>query len=178
MTNEEMVTAYRDGNEMMLTNLCRANERLVIKTARTFHQDGYDLDDFVSEAWLGFLGAVREFDGARGVTFASFASFKMRQHLINVVQSYGAASRTMPGAPIEIEDDHAITEPESDNTIMGDHVRSVVSELPAEERAVIEAIYYNNETQLSTAKKMGVSLYRARQLEASALRSMKKALSH
>jgi RNA polymerase sigma factor (sigma-70 family) len=192
MTNEELIEKYRSGDETVLTKLCRANERLVIKIARTFHQDGYELDDFISEAWLGFLDAVREFDSARGVAFASFASLKMRQHLIDVVRSYGTVSRQMPGPSTSFEtidlygassakwesDDALLTEPAGENNVMSERVREVVAELPTEERAVVEAIYYRNETQVSTAEKMKVSRQRVQRLETSALESMKKALSH
>lgn len=192
MTNEEMVAQYRGGDESVLTKLCRANERLVAKIARSFHQDGYELDDFISEAWLGFLDAVREFDSARGVAFASFATLKVRQHLIDVVRSYGTVSRTMPGPSTSFDrletfgsssskwesDEALLLHPEGDSNIMNDRIREVVAALPMEERVVIEAIYFHNETQLSTAERLGVSRQKVQRLETSALNTMKEALSH
>jgi RNA polymerase primary sigma factor len=59
----------------------RANLRLVVKVALAYRGYGVAIDDLVSEGNLGLLKAVDRFDHERGVRFATYAVWWIRQEV-------------------------------------------------------------------------------------------------
>jgi len=76
-----------DARAQMIT----ANMRLVLYWARKYLASGVDLDDLVQEGALGLISAVERFDPERGIRFATYASFWIRQALQSGVARCGRA---------------------------------------------------------------------------------------
>lgn len=178
--NEENCTIlarHRAGDKKALAELCKLNERLVGAAAREYHNDSQELEDFVNEAWVGFLTAVEEYEIGRGFAFTTFAFMKIRQHLVDTVRGFSTVGRRMPGVAVELDENLPAVENDALDDIITDHVRVATATLPEPERKVIEARYYNHESQAATAARLGMSRQRVQRLEASALATLRDALA-
>ena len=78
---EELALARRvaAGDEAAKQRLIEANLRLVVQVARRYLNRGLPLSDLIEEGNLGLMRAVEKFDGERGVRFATYATWWIRQ---------------------------------------------------------------------------------------------------
>jgi len=78
---EEVQLAARvaAGDEAAKQRLIESNLRLVVQVARRYLNRGLPLGDLIEEGNLGLIRAVEKFDGARGVRFATYATWWIRQ---------------------------------------------------------------------------------------------------
>jgi RNA polymerase primary sigma factor len=92
----QSVDAIRDAKRTIgvaRARLIEANLRLVMFVARRFRHRGLDLADLVQEGTIGLLRAVDLFDPARGVTFATYATWWVRQTMGRAIEKSGRAIR-------------------------------------------------------------------------------------
>ncbi len=82
----------RRGDERALDQLVRSNLRFVVHISKKFVGQGVDASDLVNEGNLGLLRAARSFDGSKGVRFASYAAWWIRQ---SILEALAAQSRIM-----------------------------------------------------------------------------------
>lgn len=90
------VTIIRDAKRTIgvaRARLIEANLRLVMFVARRFRHRGLDLADLVQEGTIGLLRAVDLFDAGRGVTFATYATWWIRQTMGRAIEKQGRAIR-------------------------------------------------------------------------------------
>lgn len=73
--------------------LTSANAGLVVSIARQYQGHGIDLIDLIGEGNLGLMTAVFWFDPARG-TFATYASWRIHQHLSVLLKEQSKIIRT------------------------------------------------------------------------------------
>lgn len=70
--------------------MIRSNLRLVVSIARRFQHRGLSLNELIGEGNLGLIRAVEKFDPDRGVRFATYAAWWIKQRirlaLINAIQ--------------------------------------------------------------------------------------------
>jgi RNA polymerase nonessential primary-like sigma factor len=78
---EEVALAARvaTGDETATKRMIESNLRLVVQVARRYLNRGLPLGDLIEEGNLGLIRAVEKFDGARGVRFATYATWWIRQ---------------------------------------------------------------------------------------------------
>lgn len=69
--------------------MVRRNLRFVVMLARRYQHQGVSLLDLVQEGALGMMRAVEKFDLSRGVRFASYAVWWIREAFTRVLASRG-----------------------------------------------------------------------------------------
>jgi RNA polymerase primary sigma factor len=70
-----------EGDSEARDHLVRANLRLVVSIARSYHRDGIDLQDLIAEGNLGLIRAAEAFDPEMGTRFTTYAKFWIKQSI-------------------------------------------------------------------------------------------------
>ncbi len=96
---EEMVTPHQEvelaqrikqGDQLALDKLTRANLRFVVSVAKQYQNQGLSLPDLINEGNLGLIKAAQRFDETKGFKFISYAVWWIRQ---SILQSIAEQSR-------------------------------------------------------------------------------------
>ena len=96
VSKNEMITAeeevqltkkIREGDNVALEKLVKANLRFVISVAKQYYNGGYNisLGDLISEGNIGLITAASKFDETRGFKFISYAVWWIRQAIISAI---------------------------------------------------------------------------------------------
>ncbi len=85
-TDEELIMAYRDGDEAAIDVIVNRHKGLVRKKAKSMFILGADKDDLIQEGMIGLFKAIRDYDAGRDASFYTFASLCVTR------QMYTAAS--------------------------------------------------------------------------------------
>lgn len=78
---KELARHIQDGDTEARDQLIRANLRLVVNIARSFHGRGVTLDDLIEEGNLGLIRAVEGFDPAKNTRFSTYAAYWIKQSM-------------------------------------------------------------------------------------------------
>lgn len=78
----ELAVLAKLGNKAAITALVEVNKRFVISIARQYQSQGMDLDDLVQEGYIGLLKAVDKFDPKVGTKFLTYASWWIKQSIL------------------------------------------------------------------------------------------------
>ena len=87
MTDEQLVTLARHGDEQAMGELARRHDRVLGGIAARYFFAGGDRDDVAQEALIGLYKAVRDFDRAAGIPFGAFAALCIRRQVITAVKT-------------------------------------------------------------------------------------------
>jgi len=184
---------------MALAKLARPNElvhahlSLVPAVARRVRLEidaPVEFDDLVGHGMVGLLEAAHRYDCCRGVTFVTFAFYRIRGAMLDAVRVLGrftrrevalyragilAAEVEIPVPSVEsLPDDRLIADELSLERDRLMTLQTALAKLPPKERLVLEKLYFEGQRLHAAAAELGLSKSWASRLHNRAVRRLRR----
>lgn len=108
--DETLLAAARQGDRDAEEALILRYTRLARACARPLFLAGGDSEDLVQEGLMGLLDAIREFDGAQGAAFGTFAQTCVQNRLRSAVRSAAREKHMALNGAVPLEETEAGSE--------------------------------------------------------------------
>ena len=103
-SDEALQILAASGDALAEEQLVGRFSRLVRICARPYFLAGGDSEDLIQEGMMGLLSAVREYDGAQGSSFQSYAELCVRRRIFSAIKSANRLKHTPLNNGVSLED--------------------------------------------------------------------------
>lgn len=118
LSDEELVTRYRSGDQDAADFLVYKYKNLVRMRARSYFLMGADTDDLIQEGMIGFYKAIRSYNEDKNVTFMTFASLCVNRQILTAVSAYNSHKNSPLNKSISL--DAPVTDENGENTVLSE----------------------------------------------------------
>lgn len=95
-TDEQLILAYRQGDEAAMDFLLEKYKNFVRKKAHTMFMLGGDSDDLIQEGMIGLYKAIRDYQEEKKASFLTFADLCISRQIFTAIE----ASKRQKHAPL------------------------------------------------------------------------------
>lgn len=173
-TEQDLWRRCKSGDDEAREELVVSYRRLVFWLAAKFNVAASVRQDLIQEGMLALINSVDRFEPARGLKFSTFAWYRIRGQMLNMID------RGEGKAPVPVSDEileawappSELFEDENEEIIA---VESGISRLPRRESEIISAIFMEGKDPKQLAKELGFDvshIYRLRRSGLARLREL------